>query len=58
MAWEQLLSIAREAAEEARAERASPPAACPNDGEPLEAGPDGVLFCPFDGWRPDGSSGG
>ncbi len=25
---------------------------CPNDGETLQQGPDGRLFCPFDGWRP------
>ncbi len=25
---------------------------CPNDGTRLERGPDGLLFCPFDGWRP------
>ncbi len=33
-------------------ERNTDPVACPNDGEPLVAGPDGVLFCRFDGWRP------
>ncbi len=54
MAWDQILAIAAEAAAEARTERSTPPEACPNDGEPLEAGPDGTLFCPFDGWRPDG----
>ena len=53
MAWEQLLSIAAEAADEARAEAAAPPQACPNDGEPLDPAPDGGLFCRFDGWRPD-----
>lgn len=29
-----------------------PPVACPNDGEPLRRSPDGILFCPFDNWRP------
>lgn len=57
MAWEQLISIGREGADEARAERSRPPEACPNDGTPLKAGPDGVLFCPWDGWRDDGTSG-
>lgn len=51
MAWEQLLSIAREAADELRAERSAPPQACPNDGEPLLPGPQGGLFCKFDGYR-------
>jgi hypothetical protein len=52
MSWEQLISIGHEAAEEAAAEQARPPIACPNDGEPLKTGPEGQLFCPFDGWRP------
>jgi hypothetical protein len=51
VAWEQLLLIQQEAAEEIRAELAAPPSACPNDGEPLREGPDGVLFCPFDGYQ-------
>lgn len=25
---------------------------CPNDGEPLRSGPEGELYCPFDGYRP------
>ena len=33
-----------------------PLVACPNDGEPLREGPNGVKFCPFDGWQADGSS--
>lgn len=52
MAWEQLLSIIQDAQAELDAERATPPIACPNDGEPLRTGPDGQLYCPFDGWRP------
>jgi hypothetical protein len=51
VSWEQLISIAHEAAEERRAEASAPPEACPNDGEPLREGPAGVLFCPFDGWQ-------
>jgi hypothetical protein len=51
MSWLQLLSIKRAAAEEVRAERSQPPQACPHDGEPLQAGPDGTLHCPFDGYR-------
>jgi len=49
--WEQLLTIRREQVETARAELAAPPQACPNDGEPLRAGPNGELFCPFDGYQ-------
>lgn len=53
MSWEQLLDIVRETADLADQEAASPPAACPNDGEPLRTGPNGQLFCPFDGWQPN-----
>lgn len=48
--WYSLLDIAREAALERRAERERGPVACPNDGEPLRAGPDGELHCTFDGF--------
>lgn len=51
MSWQQLLDIYHEAADEHRAERSRPPVACPNDGEPLTAGPDGTLFCKFDGFQ-------
>lgn len=51
MGWGQLLSIYAEAAADRAAEQAAPPEACPNDGEPLRTGPDGGLYCPFDGWR-------
>lgn len=53
--WYGLSSIMREAAEFVQAERVRGPVACPNDGEPLQAGPGGGLFCPFDGWTPSGS---
>lgn len=57
MSWEQLLSIAAEAADERRAEASAPPEACPLDGEPLQPGPNGGLYCPFDGYRwPEGSA--
>jgi Domain of unknown function (DUF4082) len=29
------------------------PLACPNDGEPLKRSVDGILYCPYDNWRPD-----
>jgi uncharacterized Zn finger protein (UPF0148 family) len=50
VSWEQLIAMRREAAEERRAEATARPVACPNDGEPLVEGPDGRLFCPYDGW--------
>jgi hypothetical protein len=50
VSWEQL-DIAVEAAQERQAEQGRPPQACPSDGEPLEQGPNGVLHCPFDGYR-------
>ncbi len=50
MSWEQYLAIVKEGISEAQAELNSPPQACPNDGEPLRSGPNGQLFCPFDGW--------
>ena len=53
MSWEQLLAIKREAADEQRAQQTTPPQACPNDGEPLTSGPNGELFCRFDGWTPE-----
>lgn len=52
MSWEELVSIYREAEATKRDEESRPPVACPNDGEPLVPGPDGRLFCRFDGWRP------
>lgn len=51
MSWEQLLSIAQEAADLKRDELSRPPVACPNDGEPLLQGPDGTLFCKYDGYQ-------
>lgn len=55
MSWQQLADIYAEQAAEAAAEDAAGPVACPNDGEPLTTGPDGYLYCPFDGYRPDGA---
>lgn len=55
--WQALVSIYAEASEIMRRERAQPPVACPNDGEPLTSTPDGRgLFCTFDGymWPRDG----
>lgn len=52
MAWEQLVEVIRSAQDDHRTYVSQPPRACPNDGEPLKEGPDGVLFCPSDGWAP------
>ncbi len=54
MSWEQLNSIMREAANERDVNLATPPQACPNDGEPLHTAPHGELYCPADGWVWDG----
>lgn len=47
MPWEQLTSIYAEAVHYVEQEKTEPPAACPYDGEPLDAGPRGSLFCPL-----------
>lgn len=51
MAWEDLLSIKYEAEELARLDREQPPISCPNDGTPLQPGPNGELHCKFDGYQ-------
>lgn len=50
MAWEDLLTIFQSAHEERVRLEQGPPVDCPNDGTTLQQGPDGQLFCPFDGW--------
>lgn len=50
MGFQDLLQILREQREEVEQERSQRPSACPNDGTPLETGPNGELHCPFDGW--------
>lgn len=57
MSWEQLQQIGREAAEHARDEKTRPPVACPNDGQPLQAGRrGGEVHCPWGDyqWPRDG----
>jgi uncharacterized Zn finger protein (UPF0148 family) len=51
--WYQLLDIAREARDEDVTGASIEAEVCPNDGEPLREGPNGQLYCPFDGYRPD-----
>jgi len=51
--WD-LYATLQEQAEYAEYYKTQPPTACPNDGEPLKAGPSNqpsVLYCPFDGWQ-------
>ena len=51
MSWGSLVAILNEAA------ASQPPiSACPNDGEPLATGPDGRLFCRYDGWTTEGAT--
>ena len=45
MSWEQLRSIALQDRAYREFWASQPPRACPNDGTPLEQGPDGSLFC-------------
>jgi hypothetical protein len=45
-----LLAISQYARQLRAEDLARPPVACPNDGEPLRTGPQGQLWCPFDGW--------
>lgn len=51
MSWYQWLDTLKLDAEEFAYYANRPPLACPNDGEPLKTGPNGELFCPFDGWQ-------
>lgn len=45
MSWYQLLAMRDQLADS----YLTPLVACPNDGEPLRTGPNGQLYCPFDG---------
>lgn len=49
--WYQLLDITNEIRQTLAEQASALPVACPNDGEPLLTGPNGELFCRFDGWR-------
>ncbi len=51
MAWEELAAVLQERRDEIDREKTDPPLACPNDGTPLKADPNGGLRCPFDGWH-------
>lgn len=56
MSWQQLLDIRKLARQEFESDPyvKGPPSACPNDGEPLVAGPPsepGIWFCRFCPWQ-------
>lgn len=53
--WYGLVSIVREGLGYVQVEPQMRLLACPNDGEPYSQGPDGMLFCRYDGYRPDGT---
>lgn len=50
--WWGLSAMIHATRSESEAARRTPPSACPFCGEPLRTGPDGGLFCLFDGWQP------
>ena len=58
MAWEQLTAMVQEAWDIDQQDRTTPPTSCPNDHVPLREGPEGKLYCPFDGtvWPDDASA--
>lgn len=47
--WYGLLAIEQEYRQVLAEERSTPPVACPEDGEPLETGPNGELHCKWHG---------
>lgn len=49
--WYGLLDLVREAKQAAARVETARPVACPHDGEPLQAGPRGEWYCPYDGYR-------
>lgn len=51
MSWEQLAAMVQEAREIDQADRAAEPTSCASCYTPLKPGPDGGLFCPWDGLR-------
>lgn len=52
MSWYQLLDIYAEARDPSQRGDEIEAQVCPNDGEPLREGPNGELYCPYDGYRP------
>lgn len=58
MAWEQLTAMIQEAQDVVDKDRATPPTSCPNDHTALREGPEGKMYCPWDGlvWPDDASA--
>lgn len=56
MGWYQLVQIVKNARDPQFRATAVEQMTCPRDGEPLQTGPDGGLFCRYDGWRPPGQA--
>lgn len=50
--WQWLSVLHTGAAEYYQEKRREFATECPNDGEPLQMGPDGQLYCRYDGYRP------
>lgn len=51
MAWDELLGFLQEARDIDQQDRSTAPTSCPVDNTALREGPDGVLFCPWDGLK-------
>lgn len=51
MAWRTLIDIIAEARDIDRQEATEAPVDCPNDHTALKEGPNGTLFCSWDGWQ-------
>lgn len=51
MAWDELLGFIQEGADIDQQDRSTAPTSCPVDFTALQEGPDGVLFCPYDGLK-------
>lgn len=51
MSWQKLIDIIDEARELEREAATAVPQECPNDFTALKEGPNGTLFCPWDGFQ-------
>jgi len=49
-----LIGIYKEAQDLQQEFDSQPPLCCPNDAQPLDKGPNGILFCKWDGWVYEG----
>jgi hypothetical protein len=54
VSWQQLIGIYREARDPAQRGDDIERDTCPNDGEPLQDGPSGQRYCPYDGFQWEG----